>query len=361
MAKKNFRLPARKKKKDYVPLWKIEDGITYSALSKWLECPEQFSLQWIDGLSKKKISIPLEFGSIIHYALENQGKASPPEVIHKITDHYRKYRGASLQSSAERDTLNFILGLAEVTFPHYCNYWAKDDALMTWVGREEKFKIPYSFLDNNGEEVKITLRGMRDGIYTMEGTELYGIFEIKTKSRIEENNIIDNLQYDMQTLMYCLCTKLSTGRSPNQIKYNVIRRPDLYRRKNEGHIDYLRRVDQDILERPDHYFKRYTATILEDDLERFRTKTLNPILNLFVQWYESIKKNPQERFLSQFHYLSSLNLVGKYGKAEMWDAIFGNMQPYRVRSEVFPELEESFQVTWESDLVSISDEKEFYE
>jgi hypothetical protein len=55
-----------------------------------MECPEQFSLQWIDGLTPKKISQPLEFGSIMHYALEHQFRGDPHETIHIITysHHY---------------------------------------------------------------------------------------------------------------------------------------------------------------------------------------------------------------------------------------------------------------------------------
>ena len=85
----------RKSQKPNKPLWKLEDGITYSGLSTWEQCREQFSLQWIDGLTSRKVSIPLEFGSIIHYALENQFRDTPVEVINVITEHYKKYRTRS--------------------------------------------------------------------------------------------------------------------------------------------------------------------------------------------------------------------------------------------------------------------------
>lgn len=367
MAKKKFTIKPRTKKNVVRrPLWKMEDGITFSALSKWQTCPEQFSLQWIDGLTPKAISIPLEFGSVIHYALENQDKSTPHEVIHRITDHYRKYRSSTLVNSSERDTLNYILGLAEIVFPHYCEYWKHDDSKIDWIGREEKFKVPYSFPTVDGSR-EILLRGMRDGLYNLKDhDEVFGIFETKTKSRIVESEIIANLNYDMQTMIYCFATYLTTGRYPNQVKYNVIRRPDTYRRKGEALDSFLRRVNEDIAKRPDFYFMRYTATILQADIDRFAKQTLNPILNLFAQWWDSVKKNPLQeeivlpedrltrqgttiegRWSSPFHFLNSSALVGKFGKAEMWDAIFGNMQPYRVRDQIFPELEESFQVTWD--------------
>jgi hypothetical protein len=159
----------------------------------------------------------------------------------------------------------------------------------------------------------------------------------------------------MQTMLYCFVTYLSTGIFPNKIIYNVIRRPDLYRRKGENLVDYLRRTGEDIDSRPDHYFKRYNCSLVQDDITGFQKNTLDPILRLFIQWWDSIKKNPTKegRFQSPYHYLNSSALVGKYGKVEMWDAIFGDMSRYKVREEVFAELEDSFQVTWpEEDLTA---------
>lgn len=348
MAKRKFSV-SRKKTTPRKPLWKLEDGITYSSLSLWDQCPEQFSLQYIDGLSQKKLSIALEFGSVMHYALENQFKATPEEVIRRITDHYRKYRSASLRNSRERDDLNYLLGLAEIVFPRYCHYWQADDSQIEWIMREQKFDQVYRF-PGISEEKSIRLRGMIDGLFTYKNNpNTFGVFETKTKVKIDDKDIMDNLQYDMQTMMYCLCAYLKTGVYPNTIKYNVIRRPDLYRRKDETHNSYMQRVAEDIDKRPDHYFIRYNNTaILQDDIDKFARCTLNPILNLFLQWEEStVKKNLEDRFQSPYHFLNSSALVGKYGKVAMWDAIFGDMQPYKVRTQVFPELEESFQVTWD--------------
>lgn len=350
---KKFTFKSRKK--EYKPLWKIEDGITYSALSKWLDCPEQFALSWVDGVTPKALSNALEFGSVMHHALENQFKAAPQDVISRITEHYYKYRGPKCRNAKEKDSLKYLLALAEVVFPRYCKYWEEDDAKLLWIGREEKFQLPYIVDSVTGEPRNILLRGMRDGIYGTPDGSIYGLFETKTMVKITERDIVDKLQYDMQTMMYCFCTYLSTGQYPNQIKYNVIRRPDLYKRVGENVLDYLKRTGDDIDSRPDHYFKRYENSITPEEIETFKTKTLDPILRLFIQWWDSVKKNPSPREIdgvpgrwsSKFHLLNSIALVGKYGKVEMWDAIFGDMQHYKIRSEIFPELEDSFQVTFD--------------
>ena len=110
---------AAKKKKEQDKkgrLWRLDDGVTFSSLSRWLECPEQFSLAYIEGKTPKRISEPLEFGSVFHLALEYQFKASPNEVINRVASAYRDWRRPTLTNSAEKDALEKILGLAAVTF-----------------------------------------------------------------------------------------------------------------------------------------------------------------------------------------------------------------------------------------------------
>jgi hypothetical protein len=336
MAKKK-----RKRAKKTKPLWTLDDGITFSGLNKWSECREQFSLQWIDGVTRRKLQVPLEFGSVFHSALENQDKGTPEEVIQRVSEHYKKYRLKTIKTSGEKDDLNLLLGLAQIVFPHYCEFWRADDVLINWVSREEKFSIPYDVPTDDGIR-KILLRGMRDGIYSVDSLGTFGIFETKTMGRIVDKEMEDKLRYDMQTMMYTVATYLDYGQMPNAVKLNVVKRPTTYRRKKESVKSYLDRIEDDVARYPEQYFKRYTADITPQDVELFIDQTLNPLLNVFIEWWDSIKKNPVEgRFQSPYHFLNCSALVGRYGKADMWEAIFGNMRPYSLRAEVFPELEES--------------------
>lgn len=331
------------------------DGITFSGLSVFEQCQEQFGLKYIDGITPKALSFPLEFGNIIHYALEHQFKfASPRDAIQHVTNNYRTWRSKTLLNSKELDTLEFICGLADITFPAYCKFWESDDRKLDWVEREAKFDIPYELPEVDGIPSRtIRLRGMRDGLFRMKlpglSSPALGIFETKTKSRISEQEIRDGLMADMQTLFYCFVTYLITGEYPKRVKYNIIRRSDTYRRKGEDTTTYLSRVRQDIEKRPDHYFSRFTVDLLQRDIDRFKELTLDPLLRRFVAWWDSVKKNPlgKERFKSSpYHSLNLGALTGKYGKADMWEKVVNNnMRPYRIRSEVFPELEDSFLVT----------------
>jgi len=142
---------------------------------------------------------------------------------------------------------------------------------------------------------------MRDGrirIYNK-----LGIFETKTKSRIDEADIRDGLKADMQTMIYLFATYLDSKEFPETVLYNVIRRSTMYQRKDESIKSFIDRIKHDMSIRPDYYFMRWEVTVTKEDITSFVKKTLDPILIQFVSWYNSIKKNEKDRFLSPYHFL----------------------------------------------------------
>lgn len=286
----------------------------------------------------------------MHYGLEYQflRKLAPATVIRKVCDAYRVWRKKSLLSPKESQQLELLLGIAQITFPAYCEYWKKDDAKVEWIGREEKFDVPYTFQTPEGPRT-VRLRGMRDGLFRVSG--LLGLLETKNKSKISEGEIRDGLQADMQTLFYSFVTWIETGEMPKVVKYNIIRRAtnqSPYRNVDMDDKGWLKKLQTDIATRPDFYFSRFRVDVTERNMKDFKEKTLDPLLCRFVHWSDSLKKTPvgKERFNSPYHSLNLTNLIGKYGKVDLWEALVnGNYRPYRVRSEVFPELADSFQVT----------------
>lgn len=333
----------RKQRRKRKPLWRLEDGVTYSLLSKYIECPEQFSLAYIEGLTPTKLNEALEYGSMMHLCLEHQYEktGNPSEVAQDVLAAYVKFRSAKLKSTRERDELKKLAALVGVIFPVYCKHWQKDDERLRWISREEKFDQLYSLPTPQGTR-KIRMRGMRDGVFEV-GSSI-GIFETKTKQYIDEEKIINGLRADMQTMFYVLATYLQRGVCPQTVLYNVIRRPSIRQKKKELLGDYLKRVKDDVESRFDWYFYRWEIVLLPSDLDNFINQTLNPLLLDFVRWWDGVKKNPLDRFQYPYHRLVSPNLIGKFGKTDMYDAVHGNMKPYTTRSAVFPELEESILV-----------------
>lgn len=336
----------RPEQKKFKPLWTLEKGVTFSGLQTWETCQEQFGLKYVDGWTQKKVSIPLEYGSLFHFGLEHQFKfSSPQECIAAVTSAYKKYRAKSVKNSKERDTLDALCGLATVTFPHYCKYWGDDDKSIEWIGREEKFSVPYVVQTPEGPR-EIRLNGMRDGLFREK--RMKGLFETKTKSRWSDYEIINGLKADMQTLFYCFVTAIETGEAPQTVKYNIIRRYDINKRlesKKNTLDSVMNEIDDDMIRRPEFYFARFRCDLAKSDIENFRKRTLDPLLVRFIHWWDNIKKNPTAdgRFESPYHSLNLNSLIGKYGTADTWDIIVNkNFHNFQRRTSVFPELEDSF-------------------
>ncbi len=167
------------------------------------------------------------------------------------------------------------------------------------------------------------------------------MFETKTKSSIDDVAIQDGLRADLQTCLYLYSLRREYKREPRSILYNIVRRPQLRPKKDEHANTYKQRVAEDIKARPDWYFRRYEVTVVPGDLELFVETTLDPVLRQLLQWWESIKDNPFDRWASQYHYRSLPALMTKYGKAWHYNlTVRGLKNEYYRKSSPFPELGE---------------------
>jgi hypothetical protein len=326
----------KKTSKKRKPLWTPEEGVTQSAIGKFLQCPEQFSLEYIEGVTTTRFQIPLEFGSIWHLCLEHQFDGDATKTCERITREYREKKVPNLKVPADREALDIALTQIRTIFPIYCDYWSKKDREITWVKREEKFRFPHTLPSGK----TIDLRGMRDGVFRNKNGTL-GLFETKTKSNIDETAIADTIRSDMQTLLYCYSLQRDYGEDPSNIIYNVVRRPGLKFRKDDTLPLYAERLAAEVNKKPDYYFIRWNIDVLPSDISRFVETTLNPVLERFLHWWGSVSLDPFNRFQSPYHFLNCNELYGKYGRASTYEYIVrGRKGSYMQRSCPFPELAE---------------------
>lgn len=321
------------------------DGITQSSLTRFQACREQFALEYVNGYTPRGFSVPLEFGTIIHLALERQEligtkHTTAEDVIGNITESYHNARFPQMKSKLDQESMTKTLAAADVLFPIYHKHMIEDDAKQQWIAREQLFNVPYEFPIASGlGSAKINLRGMRDGTYrTLRGSHL-GLFETKTKSQIDDNQIQAGLRADLQTMFYLFTLFLETGEYPKQVLYNVIRRPGQKFLERDNYVSFKQRIKDDITKRPDYYFRRWEVNILKHDLDTFKRTVLDPGLSVMLQWWESVKDHPFDRFKSPLHFVSLPALYTKYGVAAMYGLmVSGRVRDYYIRSSVFPEL-----------------------
>ncbi len=342
--------PIKKKYDNPLVPWNLEAGATFSMLNLFQECREQTFQSYVNGYSSRKLKDGLEFGSIWHLCQEhfyNDTNQSAVRVAAKCCLAYEKFRKPTLFKN-EYQNFQSLLGIAETMFPLCVKHWVNDDQEIEWVEPEQKFKTPYTFTDIDGKPRTIFLRGMRDGVYREDG--ILGVFETKTKSVVQENAIRDQLKADLQTLIYVTTAMLEFGEMPKKVMYNVVRRPAIKQTQKESLNQFLKRLKADIQNRPNFYFMRWNVDLLKSDIVNFRKETLDPLLRIYCQWADSLKKigaldgKPEKRFNSPYHFRNCTALVGRYGRVDMFDLLTRNSTAgYFKRKSCFPELDESNQ------------------
>ncbi len=101
------------------PLWDLyRDGVTYSSLCKFDECPERYRKRVVEGWSETGIQDGMEFGNAFHDCLEKID-TSPPE---KTTVEYqqRRFAAGDLQSH-QREEFEKLMALVEgAVIGHSC-------------------------------------------------------------------------------------------------------------------------------------------------------------------------------------------------------------------------------------------------
>ena len=267
-----------------------------------------------------------------------------------------------------------------IQFPIYVDYWSKhpDVVKRTPLMEEQMFDVPYML--PSGRVVR--LRGKFDSVDLVREGPNEGIWlqENKTKGDIDESKVQRQLSNDLQSMLYLVALKwlnehdesgngLSSpkdrfGASVKGVRYNVIRRPlsggigtikqtgkessDEFYERIRGYIDGTG-LDgkKNPTPGPSHYFMRWETPISQEDTDRFRQRSLDPILEQLCNWYEFVSNNANP-FIDlagdhqgihwQTPFGSGNSLLDDYGTYLDDYIATGNMTGLRIVDNLFPEL-----------------------
>lgn len=310
------------------------DGITQSLLATWLSCRYKAKF-YLEGWSPTKIKTPLTYGTIIHAVLEavynlimSKKLKTMPDVklIKKITkeveiEWLKENPGVN---SEVREDLDMCLLIAESTLPLYFKFWSVEDLKkIEWRQLEQQFKIPYTTKDGR----KTFIRGKMDGVF---GKLFISLFETKTKSLINVRDMIDTLWFDLQNNIYLWAIGKTYKKVPAGIKYNIIRKTGLHKKKEESKIEYAKRIIKDMEKRPSFYFLRLNIKVTQQEMKKFENE-LEGLVVSFMDWCEG--KSPT--------YKTTNACLGRYGRCQFLDICNkGDYTSYKKRKTVFRELED---------------------
>lgn len=290
-----------------------EDGITQSLLGRFLCCRERFRLLVVDGLKPADcFNHHIEYGNLWHVA-EEALAAGEENWLTPLQSYCKgliqRYRGQQLE-------IEKWYNVCRVQFPVYVDYWKQnpDVKKRTPLLQEEVFCVPYKL--PSGRIVK--LRGKWDSVDIIGSKRTGGVYlqENKTKGDIKEEQLVRQLGFDLQTMIYLValqeschdemfdCEALKSfkeGVPLKGVRYNVIRRPlsggkgsirqhKPTKAKPEGESaeEFYDRLQGIIQEEPETYFMRWKVEINKQDLDKFRREFLNPVLEQLCDWWDFI-------------------------------------------------------------------------
>lgn len=288
-----------------VPLWKgpEEDGITFSMLSRFLTCRERFYVYAVEGLRPHpQFNHRIEYGQMWHECEE--ALAGGENWMTRLTSYCSVLSG---RYPFSHEQIRHWYEVCRTQFPLYVNYWKGGKEKCRPVFQEKVFDVPYRL--PSGRTVR--LRGKWDSLHYVEDKDggLY-IQENKTKGDIDEAAVRRQLTFDLQTMLYVVAVRqcqeqglygLDKYHAVEGVRYNVVRRPlsggkgSIRQGKTEAAADFYARLKDVIDGDKPYYFMRWLSKVTKTDVDRFRERCMDPLLEQVCHWYEAMVSRPRDR------------------------------------------------------------------
>jgi hypothetical protein len=297
-----------------------KQGCTQSLACKFKQCPRKYLLavnRWHSKFGQEKSAI----GNIVHAVLSK--RYSINSVINDI--EYDINEEIKINSSKynfiERKQLEYFKIVAQCVLANYLSNYANDFKTAFFTKVEEEFAV---------EIEGILWRGKRDGEHIVKKDKSLWVREIKNRSRINENNIMQGLQFDFQSNLYCVTKDTNTKVNTSGFIYDMIRTPQSKPRKDETLQFFFQRLSEDIKSRPEYYFMRFEVPLTIKDKESFvqELEILNNDLRMFLD-----SEKPSL-------YRNSFSCIDGTFPCEYLEACTqGNLNGYYQSKKIFEELD----------------------
>lgn len=325
------------------PKWNLyKDGLTQSFINSFLQCKETTRLRYIENWRPKKKSPWFEFGTLFHYCIEqafkDQAKYDYPNDLPlgacpnkgHVSKWIEKYNTEvknpnEFLDSEEIEYSEIIYALAEKMLPIYFQLRVNDFKNKI-IFNETEFDLIARWRSENS---CIRLRGKID-LGWIEPEDDFWLLDTKCLSVIQPETIAGIMPFDIQCMFYLLAA-YQLGHNPKGIKYNIIRRPQHRKRKDESISSFTDRIMEDVVDNPAHFFLRLSMSISKEEVEKWKNEPLNEIIDEIVVWQTNNFKS----------YVNPNSLQTKYGKSQYFNAITQNdFSSFYKSDKVFSELGE---------------------
>lgn len=238
-----------------------KNGITQSLLSTFLRCRKAF-LYSVNKITPDITGLTMgySFGSFMHEMLDELYSGVK---LNKLG--YDKYIKKNPYPDAEKDA-----GLIETILKRYVDVYVADFKDKKFIKTEQEFDVDWH---------SFKLRGKIDGVYRDKKDKLW-LIEHKTKSRINEDDLMLQLTMDSQNLFYILAAEIIFGEPVQGVLYNIIRKPGHKQTQKETLKEFCSRVGNIIDNEPDHFFLRFEIPYTKKDKREFNDELVEKLIDV---------------------------------------------------------------------------------
>lgn len=234
--------------------------ISHTSLGVFLACEQKFDWQYEKRLTPAVAAEPLALGRAFAHALE----LSSPELGEK---HLREQAAAEQERAA---------GNPWLTAPSSDEV----DVQATIVREASRAYINHYGTHAQTREVELRARvrnpavGGRyslthDLLARVDALDTSGVlYEDKLTGAIPKRSLASRLKLDRQVTIGCYLAWRCLGIEIREVRYRLTKKPQIRRRKDESHDDFLERIAADYDGRPDEYLHEESLTRTPEDFLR---------------------------------------------------------------------------------------------
>lgn len=244
------------------------DGISQGLIMCFMKCRREFLLrlnEWGTEENKKSFAN----GSITHDTLDKiythyqkKGKLPKFTTIKQWVDRYDKENPGWLGPSHKKDMAR-IKTLVYVIVTEYIRFYKADFEKHEILGAENIFDVRWK---------GFRLRGKKDLRFKMDGK--VWILETKTMARIQEEDLVDKISFDFQSLFYTHAEEVEYGHEVSGVIYNVIRNPGHKLGAGETLFQFQNRLRREIRKNQNHFYKRWHIPYSRAEKMEFKQELL---------------------------------------------------------------------------------------
>jgi len=275
-------------------------GMTQSLLNTFLTCRVKFLLS-VNRYYIPSTSKALHFGNLIHKMLEEYYTKSKYN-IDKFTDKEIRIDAQEIERQK---------AVAEPILKIYKAIYSKDK----FQSIEQIFAVKF-----RGYLLRLKVDGL-----TISNDY---VIDHKTSGRINEEDLLDKLSFDGQSLFYITALEAADDRQLKGAFNNVIRRPG-HKQGDLSLKDFQKKIEKEILKDPDHFYKRFKIPFTKGEKKTYADeleKKLNDVQMVIDTGNSHIYKNETQ-------------CIGSWGACKFIKVCSsGNLTLCKRRKKIFPEL-----------------------